>query len=59
MFQDFVDELQFFPVLFNFDICDFKIYGILVAGISCIYRGLLIVCFFHFTEVCVGRKPFT
>jgi hypothetical protein len=40
MFQDIMDELQFFPLLFNFDICGFDIYGTLVARINRIYRGL-------------------
>jgi hypothetical protein len=40
MFQDIMDELQFFPLVFNFDICFFDIYGTLVARINCIYRGL-------------------
>jgi hypothetical protein len=40
MFQDIMDELQFFPLVFNFDVCDFNIYGTLVARINRIYRGL-------------------
>jgi hypothetical protein len=35
-----MDELQFFPLVFNFDICSFDIYGTLIAQIICIYRGL-------------------
>jgi hypothetical protein len=34
-------ELQLFPLVFNFDICGFDIYGTLVARINRIYRGLL------------------
>jgi hypothetical protein len=37
MFQDVMDELQFFPLLFNFHICDFDINGTLVARINSIY----------------------
>jgi hypothetical protein len=42
MFQDIMDELQFFPLVFNFDICGFDIYiyGTLVARINHIYKGL-------------------
>jgi hypothetical protein len=40
MFQDIMDELQFFPLVFNFDICGFDTYGALVARINRIYRGL-------------------
>jgi hypothetical protein len=40
MFQDFMDELQFFLLVFNFDICGFDTYSTLVARISRIYRGL-------------------
>jgi hypothetical protein len=34
MFLDVMDELQFFPVIFNFDMCFFEIYGTLVAQIN-------------------------
>jgi hypothetical protein len=37
MFQDIMDELQFFPLVFNFDICRFDIYGTIVARINRIY----------------------
>jgi hypothetical protein len=40
MFQDIVDELQFFPLVFNFHICGFDIYGTLVARINRIHTGL-------------------
>jgi hypothetical protein len=40
MFQDIMDELQFFPLVFNFDICGFDMYGTLVVRINRIYRGL-------------------
>jgi hypothetical protein len=40
MFQDIMDELQFFPLVFNFDICGFDTYGTLVARINRMYRGL-------------------
>jgi hypothetical protein len=40
MFQDIVDDLQFFPLVFNFDM-----YGTLVARINSIFRGLPV---FHF-----------
>jgi hypothetical protein len=35
MFQDIVDELQFFALVFNFDICGFGMYGTLVARVTC------------------------
>jgi hypothetical protein len=44
MFQDIMDELQFFPLVFNFDICCFDIYGTLVARINRVYRGLPLPC---------------
>jgi hypothetical protein len=34
MFQDIVDELQFPLLVFDFNICGFKIYGTLVARIN-------------------------
>jgi hypothetical protein len=37
MFQDIMDELQFFPLVFNFNICGFDIHGTLVAQINRIY----------------------
>jgi hypothetical protein len=40
MFQDIMDELQFFPLVFNFHICGFDIYGTLVARINRKCRGL-------------------
>jgi hypothetical protein len=40
MFQDIMDELQFFPLVFHFDMCGFDIYGTLVARTNRIYRGL-------------------
>jgi hypothetical protein len=43
MFQDIIDKLQFLPLIFNFDICGFEIYGTLMAQINRIYRGLPIV----------------
>jgi hypothetical protein len=35
MFQNIMDELQFFPLIFNFDVCCFDIYGTLVPRINC------------------------
>jgi hypothetical protein len=43
MFQDIMDELQFFPLIFNFDICGFDIYGTLVARINRVCRGLPVI----------------
>jgi hypothetical protein len=43
MFQDIMDELQFFPLVFNFDIRGFDIYGTLMARINHIYRGSSVV----------------
>jgi hypothetical protein len=40
MFQDIMDELQFFPLIFNFDMGGFDIYGTFVARINRIYSGL-------------------
>jgi hypothetical protein len=40
MFQDIMDELQIFSLVFNFDVCSFNIYGTLVARINRIYRVL-------------------
>jgi hypothetical protein len=40
MFQDIMDELQLFPLVFNFHIRNFEIYGTLFARINRIYRGL-------------------
>jgi hypothetical protein len=40
MFQDIMDKLQIFPLVYNFDICGFDTYGTLVARINRIYRGL-------------------
>jgi hypothetical protein len=40
MFQDIMDELQFFSLVFNFDICGFDMYCTLVARIDRIYRRL-------------------
>jgi hypothetical protein len=37
MLQDLMDELQFFPLVFNHDICGFDIYGRLVVRINRIY----------------------
>jgi hypothetical protein len=45
MFQDIMDELQFFPLVFNFDIFGFDIYGTLVARINRIYRGLPVLSY--------------
>jgi hypothetical protein len=38
MLQDIIDELQFFPLVFNFDI-----HGTLVARIDRTYRGLPVI----------------
>jgi hypothetical protein len=38
-----MDELQFFPLVFNFDICGFDIYGTLVAQINRTYRFLSVL----------------
>jgi hypothetical protein len=50
MFEDIMDDLEFLPLVFNFDICGFDIcgfdicgfdiYGTLVARIDRIHRGL-------------------
>jgi hypothetical protein len=40
MSQDVMDELQFFPLVFNLDVCGFDIHGTLVARINRMYRGL-------------------
>jgi hypothetical protein len=40
MIKDIMDELQFFPLVFNFDITGFDIYLTLVARIDRIYRSL-------------------
>jgi hypothetical protein len=40
MFQDIVDELQFFPLVSNFDICGFDIYDTFVTRINRMYTGL-------------------
>jgi hypothetical protein len=45
MFQDIMDELQFFRLVFNFDICGFDIYGTLVARINLVCRGLPVLIF--------------
>jgi hypothetical protein len=45
MFQDIMDEIQFFELVINFDICGFDIYGTLVARIYRIYRGLAVLSF--------------
>jgi hypothetical protein len=40
MFQNIMDESEFFPMGFNFDICGVEIYGTFVARINSTYRGL-------------------
>jgi hypothetical protein len=40
MFQDIMHELKFFPLLFNFHLCGFDIYGTLIARINRVYRGV-------------------
>jgi hypothetical protein len=40
MFQDIMDELQIFPVGFNFDICGFDTYGTLVARTDRVHKRI-------------------
>jgi hypothetical protein len=43
-----MDELQFFPLVFNFDIRGFDIHGTLVARINRIYRGLRVLLLYNY-----------
>jgi hypothetical protein len=45
MFQDIMDELRFFPLVFNFDICGFDIYGTLVARNNRICGGIPVLAY--------------
>jgi hypothetical protein len=40
MFQNIMGETEFFPLIFNFDICGFEIHGTFVVRINRINRGL-------------------
>jgi hypothetical protein len=51
MFQDIMDELQFFPMVFNFDICGFDMYGKLVARINRICRGMPVIVKTHIYQL--------
>jgi hypothetical protein len=50
MSSDIMDELQFFPLVFNFDICGFEIQTTLVARINRIYTGFPIYNVLPYSE---------